>query len=116
MILLTERINLTESEGRGLFQKRHVFDETRFSASGGAGMGPSKSGDAALRFSACVDGLSSVIAHPGRAKPLRDYCTGLIMPCEHKSVEPMAALTAPERTSAQHQSLLRLWPARRRAS
>ena len=29
-----------------------------------------------------------------------------MMPCERKSVEPMAAITAPERTSAQHQSLL----------
>jgi hypothetical protein len=28
------------------------------------------------------------------------------MPCERKSVEPMAAITAPERTAAQHQSLL----------
>jgi SRSO17 transposase len=37
---------------------------------------------------------------------LRDYCTGLVMPCERKSVEPMAAITAPERTAAQHQSLL----------
>ena len=28
------------------------------------------------------------------------------MPCERKSVEPMAAITAPHRTAAQHQSLL----------
>jgi SRSO17 transposase len=48
----------------------------------------------------------SVIGHADRAKPLRDYCVGLMMPCERKSVEPMAALTAPERTAAQHQSLL----------
>jgi SRSO17 transposase len=38
--------------------------------------------------------------------PLRDYCTGLILPGERKSVEPMAAKTAPARTAAQHQSLL----------
>jgi SRSO17 transposase len=29
-----------------------------------------------------------------------------MMPCERKSVEPMAAVTAPHRTAAQHQSLL----------
>src|SRR5215210_445278 len=58
------------------------------------------------RFSAYVDGLVSVIGHADRAKPLRDYCLGLMMPCERKSVEPIAALTAPERTAAQHQSLL----------
>jgi SRSO17 transposase len=31
---------------------------------------------------------------------------GLVMPGERKSVEPMAAITAPERVAAQHQSLL----------
>jgi SRSO17 transposase len=58
------------------------------------------------RFSAYVEALVSVIGHADRAKPLRDYCTGLLMPCERKSVEPIAAVTAPERTAAQHQSLL----------
>src|ERR1700748_909074 len=29
-----------------------------------------------------------------------------MMPCDRKSVEPMAAITAPERTAAQHQALL----------
>ena len=58
------------------------------------------------RFSAYVEGLVSVIGHADRAKPLRDYCQGLMLPCERKSVEPMAAVTAPERTAAQHQSLL----------
>ena len=48
----------------------------------------------------------SVIGHADRASPLRDYCLGLMMPCERKSVEPMAAVTAPGRTAAQHQSLL----------
>ena len=48
----------------------------------------------------------SVIGHADRAGPLRDYCVGLMLPCERKSVEPMAAVTAPERTAAQHQSLL----------
>ena len=58
------------------------------------------------RFDAYVQGLVSVIGHADRAKPLRDYCMGLMMPCERKSVEPIAAITAPDRTGAQHQSLL----------
>jgi SRSO17 transposase len=58
------------------------------------------------RFSAYLDGLASVIGHADRAAPLRDYCVGLLMPVERKSVEPMAAITAPGRTGAQHQSLL----------
>ena len=41
-----------------------------------------------------------------RAVPLRDYCLGLLMPVERKSVEPLAAMTAPARVAAQHQSLL----------
>ena len=50
-----------------------------------------KSGDATSRVLAFVEGLTSVIGHADRAKPLRDYCTGLMMPGERKSVEPMAA-------------------------
>jgi SRSO17 transposase len=58
------------------------------------------------RFARYVEGLTSVIGHADRAGPLRDYCTGLMLPGERKSVEPMAAKTAPARTAAQHQSLL----------
>lgn len=58
------------------------------------------------RFAVYVEGLASVIGHKDRIGPLRDYCTGLMLPCARKSVEPMAALTGPARTAAQHQSLL----------
>ncbi len=61
---------------------------------------------AATRFAAYVQDLSSVLGYADRNGPLRDYCTGLILPGERKSVEPMAAKTAPSRTAAQHQSLL----------
>jgi SRSO17 transposase len=37
---------------------------------------------------------------------MRDYCLGLLMPIERKSVEPMAAVTAPAQVAAKHQSLL----------
>src|SRR6266849_5989504 len=69
-------------------------------------MGGRVSGDSESRFAAYVEGLSTVIGHADRAGPLRDYCVGLMMPGERKSVEPMAAVTAPARTGAQHQSLL----------
>jgi SRSO17 transposase len=58
------------------------------------------------RFSAYVEGLVEAIGHADRAVPLRDYCLGLLIPGERKSVEPMAAVTAPARVAAQHQSLL----------
>jgi SRSO17 transposase len=61
---------------------------------------------AEARFRTYVEGLASVLEHADRTGPLRDYCTGLILPGERKSVEPMAAKTAPTRTAAQHQSLL----------
>jgi len=62
--------------------------------------------DGGSRFEAYVDGLASVIGHKDREGPLRDYCLGLMLPCERKSVEPLAAVTAPARMAAQHQSLL----------
>src|SRR5439155_22837200 len=62
--------------------------------------------DSGSRFSAYVEELVSVIRHADRVRPLRDYCLGLMLPCERKSVEPMVAVTAPERTAAQHQALL----------
>jgi SRSO17 transposase len=58
------------------------------------------------RFAAYVESLAGVIGHADRAEPLRDYCTGLLMPCERKSVEPMAAMLSPSRVSGKHQSLL----------
>ena len=62
--------------------------------------------DSETRFAAYIQGLTAVIGHADRAKPLSDYCQGLLLPCERKSVEPMAAVTAPSRVAAQHQSLL----------
>src|SRR3954471_24785825 len=58
------------------------------------------------RFAAYVEALTGVMGHADRATPLRHYCTGLLMPAARKSVEPMAAMTAPARVAAQHQSLL----------
>src|SRR6201987_6241138 len=69
-------------------------------------MGLRTADDGESRFAGYVEGLVSVIGHTDRAGPLRDYCIGLMLPCERKSVEPMAAATGPERTAAQHQSLL----------
>ena len=62
--------------------------------------------DSQGRFAAFIEALVDVIGHADRASPLRHYCTGLLMPAERKSVEPIAALTAPSRVAAQHQSLL----------
>jgi SRSO17 transposase len=58
------------------------------------------------RFTKYLNGLTSVIGHGDRATPLRDYCLGLVAAEGRKSVEPMAAVTAPAQVAAKHQSLL----------
>ena len=58
------------------------------------------------RFAAYVEALGAVLGHADRQKPMRDYCLGLLMPIDRKSVEPMAAVTAPGQVAAKHQSLL----------
>jgi SRSO17 transposase len=69
--------------------------------------GPAEeSGENEARFAAYVESLSGVLGHADRVAPLKDYCTGLLMPGERKSVEPMASIVAPARTAAAHQSLL----------
>jgi SRSO17 transposase len=58
------------------------------------------------RFDAYMEALTSVFGHSDRVVPLHDYCRGLLLPGERKSVEPMASLVAPASVSAKHQSLL----------
>lgn len=57
------------------------------------------------RFAEYVERLSCVLGHADRKAPFRSYCTGLILPGERKSVEPMAARVEPGRVQAAHQSL-----------
>jgi len=58
------------------------------------------------RFAAYVEALGTALGHADRQEPMRDYCLGLLMPIARKSVEPMAAVTAPAQVAAKHQSLL----------
>jgi DDE superfamily endonuclease len=62
--------------------------------------------DGASRFAAYVGELTSVIGHADRARPLNDYCAGLLVSEGRRSVEPIAAVTAPHEASVQHQRLL----------
>lgn len=63
-------------------------------------------GGRAGRLGAYLADLASVLGDARRFAAMVSYCTGLLLPSERKSVEPIAALTAPKRTAAQHQSLL----------
>jgi SRSO17 transposase len=57
------------------------------------------------RFAAYIKGLAEAAGHADRNIPLKNYCTGLLLPGERKSVEPMAARLAPENVRRMHQSL-----------
>src|SRR6188472_3130667 len=57
------------------------------------------------RFGNYVGRLSDTLGHADRRGPLRAYATGLLLPGERKSVEPMAARVDPFRVGAAHQSL-----------
>ena len=57
------------------------------------------------RFAAYLDRLAQAAEHLDRAAPLKSYCTGLLLPGERKSVEPMAARLAPDNVRRTHQSL-----------
>src|SRR5450631_3142817 len=57
------------------------------------------------RFAAYLDSLAQAAGHADRIEPLKSYCKGLLLPGERKSVEPMAALLAPDNVRSIHQSL-----------
>jgi SRSO17 transposase len=57
------------------------------------------------RFAAYLEAIVAALGHASRRDPARAYCTGLLLPGERKSVEPMAARIAPARVQAAHQSL-----------
>jgi SRSO17 transposase len=57
------------------------------------------------RFAAYMDGLANAAGHQDRYAPLKDYCRGLLLPGERKSIEPMAARLDPARVQPMRQSL-----------
>lgn len=57
------------------------------------------------RFAEYVRKLIAVIGHMDRHAPLRSYLTGLTLPGDRKSVEPMAARVEPHRAGACQQSM-----------
>jgi len=52
-----------------------------------------------------LEGLAKAAGHRDRQEPLKDYCRGLRLPGERKSIEPIAARQHPERLQAARQSL-----------
>jgi SRSO17 transposase len=69
-------------------------------------MANSASHAAEFRLRLSIENLGDVIGHADRMVPLHDYCIGLLLAGERKSVEPIAALIDLADTQAQHQRLL----------
>ncbi|HZZ16808.1 MAG TPA: IS701 family transposase [Candidatus Sulfotelmatobacter sp.] len=52
-----------------------------------------------------MEGLATAAGHEDRHAPLKNYCKGLLLPGERKSIEPMAARLEPGDVQAMRQSL-----------
>src|SRR3954453_13695030 len=57
------------------------------------------------RLEAYLDAIVGGLGHVRRAASARASCTGLLLPGERKSIEPMAARLDPGHVQAKHQSL-----------
>src|SRR3990172_5622897 len=57
------------------------------------------------RFRDYLERLARALGHEDRREPLRAYLTGLCLPGERKSIEPMAARVDPRHVPARHQSM-----------
>ena len=67
------------------------------------GARPPLTGEA--RLAAYLDAIAGVLGHAGRVASAQAYCTGLLLPGERKSIEPMAARLDPTHVQAKHQAL-----------
>src|SRR5713101_2226502 len=52
-----------------------------------------------------MEGLANAAGHQDRHEPLKNYCKGLLLPGERKSIEPMAARLDPKNIQPTRQSL-----------
>ncbi len=72
-------------------------------------------GSQQARLEDYLNRLAQAVGHRDRHQPLKDYCTGLLLDVERKSIEPMAARLHPDRVQAARQSMHHLvakapWP------
>src|SRR5215510_2491156 len=61
--------------------------------------------DRTRRFQQYVAQLADALEHRDRHEPVRAYLTGLYLPGDRKSIEPLAARVDPRHVPARHQSL-----------
>lgn len=61
--------------------------------------------DILAEFNRYIEFLCEALQHADRKVGFQDYCRGLMLPIQRKSVEPLAAHTDPLHVAAKHQSL-----------
>jgi SRSO17 transposase len=61
--------------------------------------------DDLTEFDFYLEHLCNGLGHKDRNTGLQDYCRGLMLPIQRKSIEPLAAHTDPLHVAAKHQSL-----------
>ena len=61
--------------------------------------------DGLAEFDGYLEYLCEALGHADRNPGMMDYCRGLMLPIERKSVEPLAAHTDPLHVRSKHQSL-----------
>jgi len=66
---------------------------------------PRGTGRRESRWAGYLERLTDAAGHADRVAPMKNYATGLLLPIERKSVEPMAARLAPGQVRQMHQSL-----------
>ena len=69
------------------------------------GITPLRARPTEKRFAAYIEGLAKAAGHEDRHAPLKNYCKGLLLPGERKSMEPMAALLDSGNVQSMRQSL-----------
>jgi SRSO17 transposase len=67
--------------------------------------GPRQPLTSEARLAAYLEEIVGVLGHASRAASAQAYCTGLLLPGERKSIEPIAARLDPTHVQAKHQSL-----------
>ncbi|HEV2167138.1 MAG TPA: IS701 family transposase [Thermoplasmata archaeon] len=70
----------------------------------GSAFGP-ESGPGGKAYLEYLDRLGKAVGHRDRVEPLRSYLTGLVLPGERKTLEPIAGRLDPDHVSRRHQSL-----------
>jgi SRSO17 transposase len=66
---------------------------------------PNRADARTQRFDVYVERLATALGHRDRYEPVRAYVTGLCLPGDRKSIEPMAARVDPRHVPARHQSM-----------